>query len=132
MFDNVIAKPYVSLHFSVIRAKVRNERVIYFWMLILKFVYIGPMYKSSKHLFEKIKKKILTPWIQYVNRLYVRRSEDVQDVFLLKSYVRLIRRGYTVKYFFQTTSWNAYSTIISLCKLPRNVHDVLFETFHEI
>ena len=132
MFDNVIAKPYVNLDFSVIRAKVRNERVIYFWVLILKAVYIGPLYKSSKHHFEKIKKKILTPWTQYVNWLYVRRSEDVQGVFFLKSYVRLIRRGYTVKYFFQTTSWNAYSTIISLCKLPRNVHDILFETFHEI
>lgn len=30
VFDNVIAKPYVNLDFSVIRAKVRNERVIYF------------------------------------------------------------------------------------------------------
>ena len=36
-----------------------------------------------------------------------------------------------MKYFFQTISWNAYLTIVSLCKLPRNVHDILFETFHE-
>ena len=25
-----------------------------------------------------------------------------------------------------------YFTIVSLCKLPRNVHDILFEAFHEI
>ena len=34
-----------------------------------------------------------------------------------------------MKYFFQTISWNAYFTIASLCKLRRNVHDILFETF---
>ena len=34
-----------------------------------------------------------------------------------------------MKYFFQTVSWNAYFTIASLCKLRRNVHDILFETF---
>ena len=34
-----------------------------------------------------------------------------------------------MKYFFQTISWNAYFTTASLCKLPRNVHDILFETF---
>ena len=38
----------------------------------------------------------------------------------------------TLKYFFQTISSNAYFTIVSLCKLPRNVHDMLFEAFHEI
>ena len=27
---------------------------------------------------------------------------------------------------------NTYLTIVSLCKLPRNVYDILFETFHEI
>ena len=27
---------------------------------------------------------------------------------------------------------NTYFAIVSLCKLPRNVHDILFETFHEI
>ena len=43
-----------------------------------------------------------------------------------------LRRGNTVKYFFQIISWNVYFTIVSLCKLPRNVHDILFETFHEI
>ena len=34
-----------------------------------------------------------------------------------------------MKYFIQTISWNAYFTIASLCKLRRNVHDILFETF---
>ena len=34
-----------------------------------------------------------------------------------------------MKYFFQTISGNAYFTIVSLCKLPGNVHDILFETF---
>ena len=38
---------------------------------------------------------------------------------------------YTVKYLFLAISWNTYFTV-SLCKLPRNVHDILFETFHEI
>ena len=42
------------------------------------------------------------------------------------------RWEYTVKYFFQSISWNTYFTIVSLCKLPRNVHDILFEAFHEI
>ena len=32
----------------------------------------------------------------------------------------------TLKYFFQTISSNAYFTIVSLCKLPRNVHDIYF------
>ena len=41
-------------------------------------------------------------------------------------------QGYTVKYFFQSISWNTYFTIVSLCKLPRNVHYILFEAFHEI
>ena len=41
-------------------------------------------------------------------------------------------REYTAKYFFQNISWNTYLAIVSLCKLPRNVHDKLFETFHEI
>ena len=42
------------------------------------------------------------------------------------------RRGYTMKYFFQSISWNTHSTIVSLWKLPRNVHDILFEFCHEI
>ena len=37
-----------------------------------------------------------------------------------------------MKYFFRNISWNTYLTIFSLCKLPRNVHDILFERFHEI
>ena len=45
---------------------------------------------------------------------------------------RIIRRGYNVKYFFHSISWNAYFTIVLLFKLPRNVHDTLFEPFHEI
>ena len=32
---------------------------------------------------------------------------------------------------FQSISWNKYFTIFSLCKLPRNVHDVYFVAFHE-
>ena len=32
---------------------------------------------------------------------------------------------------FQSISWNRYFTIFSLCKLPRNVHDVYFVAFHE-
>ena len=43
-----------------------------------------------------------------------------------------LRRGYTLKYFFQIISSNRYFTIVSLCKLPINVYDVLFEVFHEI
>ena len=50
--------------------------------------------------------------------------------FLIK--LQVLRQGYTVKCFFQGISWNTYFTIISLCKLPRNVHDILFESFHEI
>ena len=42
------------------------------------------------------------------------------------------RRGYTVKYFFRSISWNTYFTIVLLCKLPRNVYVILFEAFHEI
>ena len=34
-----------------------------------------------------------------------------------------------MKYFFQTASWNAYFTIVSLYKLPGNVHYILFKTF---
>ena len=34
----------------------------------------------------------------------------------------VLKPGYTVKYFFQSIS----------CKLPRNVHDIYFEAFHEI
>ena len=41
-------------------------------------------------------------------------------------------REYTAKYFFQNISWNTYLAIVSLCKLPRNVHDALFEIFHEL
>ena len=37
-----------------------------------------------------------------------------------------------MKYFFQTISLNAYFTIVLLCKVLRNVYDILFETFHEI
>ena len=44
----------------------------------------------------------------------------------------LIRWGYTVKYSFQSISWNVYFMIVSLPKLPINVHDILFEAFHEI
>ena len=40
-----------------------------------------------------------------------------------------VRRGYTVKYFFQSISWNTYFTIVSLCKLPRNVYDILLKPF---
>ena len=40
--------------------------------------------------------------------------------------------SFFMKYFFQTISWNAYFTIVPLCNLPRNVHDILFETFHQI
>ena len=47
-------------------------------------------------------------------------------------WIGFYRRGYSVKYFFQTISWNAYFTIFSLCKLPRNVHDTLFDIFHRI
>ena len=43
----------------------------------------------------------------------------------------LFRRGYTVKYFFQSISWNTYFTIVSLCKLLTNIHDILFEAFRE-
>ena len=32
-----------------------------------------------------------------------------------------------MKYFFQSISWNAYFIIVSLHKLPINVHDILFE-----
>ena len=43
------------------------------------------------------------------------------------------RREYTVNtYFLQNISWNTYLAIVSLCKLPRNVHDALFEIFHEL
>ena len=37
-----------------------------------------------------------------------------------------------MKYFFQSISWNAYFRIVSLCKLLRNNHGILFEAFHEI
>ena len=37
-----------------------------------------------------------------------------------------------MKYFFQSISWNTYFTIVLLCKLPINMHDILFEAFHEI
>ena len=40
-----------------------------------------------------------------------------------------LRRGYTVKYFFQNISWNAYFTLVSLCKLPRNVYDFFLKPF---
>ena len=43
-----------------------------------------------------------------------------------------LRRGYTVKYFFQSISWNTNFTIVSLSKLPRNVNDIFFGAFHEI
>ena len=42
----------------------------------------------------------------------------------------VLRWGYNVKYFFQSISWNTYFTIVSLCKLPRTVHETLFEVFH--
>ena len=37
-----------------------------------------------------------------------------------------------MKYFFQSISGNTYFTIVLLCKLPINIHDILFEAFHEI
>ena len=44
-----------------------------------------------------------------------------------------LRRGYTVKYFFQTTYFMkcVFHDSFSLCKLPKNVHHILFETFWE-
>ena len=45
---------------------------------------------------------------------------------------RHLRQGYSVKCFFRSISWNAYFTIVLSCKLPINVHDILFEAFHEI
>ena len=47
-------------------------------------------------------------------------------------YEEMLRQGYTVKYFFQSISSNTYFTIVSSCKLPRNIHDILFEVLHEI
>ena len=44
----------------------------------------------------------------------------------------IVRRGYIEKCFFRGISWNAYFKIVSLCKLPRNVHHILSELFHEI
>ena len=52
-------------------------------------------------------------------------------VFLLNLW-NFLRWEYTVKYFFQSISWKMYFTLISLCKLPTNIHDVIFEGFHEI
>ena len=52
------------MDFSVIRFKVENKGVKYFSELVLQHVCIGSLCKSRKHLFEKTKKKILTPWIR--------------------------------------------------------------------
>ena len=51
---------------------------------------------------------------------------------ILFSWLKLLKPGYSVKYFSQSISWNTYFMIVSLCKLPINVHDIIFEAFHEI
>ena len=67
-----------------------------------------------------------------VKKVVLRNFTKFTGKHLRQSQIAL-RRGYTVKYFFQSISWNTYFTIVfSLCKLPGNVHYILFETFHEI
>ena len=58
--------------------------------------------------------------------MYSKEKLVVRNMFFN---VDLLRRGYTVKCFFQGISWNTCFTIVLLCKLPRNVHDIHFEPF---
>ena len=61
-----------------------------------------------------------------VSAVVIMEINKIMGIAMSISSTEPLRRGYTVKYFFQTISWNA---LVSLYKLPRNVHDILFETF---
>ena len=65
-----------------------------------------------------------------VKKVVLRNFTKFTGKHLRQSQIAL-RRGYTVKYFFQSISWNTYFTIVLLCKLPINVHDIHFEAFQK-
>ena len=66
--------------------------------------------------------------INYANMLTLYRDKSwykgIKNISVICKYMVSLRRGYTVKYFFQSISWNMYFTIVSLCKLPRNAHEI--------
>ena len=48
------------------------------------------------------------------------------------SFAKVLKARIHCEIFLSEDSWNTYFTIVSLCKRPINIHDVLFEAFHEI